>query len=376
VAYVSIELGTLPGDTTSTAVGINQLGQVVGVSMNGNASHAFIYADGVMKALPALPDHPFDTASSINDYGQTVGVAYHVPAGPDLDAHGFIYANGVISDIGSLTGTNGSSVAASVNNSGQVTGTSSAPGGGEYAFIYSNGIMTSLGTLPGDSNSIGAAVNASGGVTGGSANGAHEQAFIYINGVMTAIGPGNLNSVGTAISASGQIAGYLWKCCYTAHAFLYSSGIFADLGTLPGDMDSYAEGMNDAGQVTGHSDSSTASRAFLYSNSVMMDLNSLINPGLGITLTDAGDRRDRYRCRRSPASLSAHARAGALNFSVARGRAVRAGAKAHLRRSLSSVACPSALLSGGVSLLHLLAHELEVLACGVRGIFSSVIHVN
>jgi probable HAF family extracellular repeat protein len=105
---------------------------------------------------------------------------------------------------------------------------------------------------------------------------------------MTAVGPANLNSVGTAINASGEVAGYLWNCCYTAHAFLYSSGIFADLGTLPGDIDSYAEGMNDAGQVTGNSDSSTASRAFLYSNGVMVDLNSLINPGLGITLTDAG----------------------------------------------------------------------------------------
>jgi probable HAF family extracellular repeat protein len=97
VAYVPIKLGTLPGDTTSTAVGINQLGQVVGVSMNGSASHAFIQADGVMTALP---DHPFDAASSINDYGQTVGVAYYVPAGPDVDARGFIYAKGMISDIG------------------------------------------------------------------------------------------------------------------------------------------------------------------------------------------------------------------------------------------------------------------------------------
>jgi probable HAF family extracellular repeat protein len=73
---------------SSSGSGINQLGQVMGVSMNGNASHAFIDADGVMMALPVFPDHSFDAASAINDYGQTVGVAHHSPAGPDVDARG------------------------------------------------------------------------------------------------------------------------------------------------------------------------------------------------------------------------------------------------------------------------------------------------
>lgn len=49
--------------------------------------------------------------------------------------------------------------------------------------------------------------------------------------------------------------------------------------------DGYA--INDEGQVTGHSDSLGGPHAFLYRDGQMVDLNGLIDPTLGITLTDA-----------------------------------------------------------------------------------------
>ena len=60
-----------------------------------------------------------------------------------------------------------------------------------------------------------------------------------------------------------------------------------DLGTLGGD--SFGEGINKAGQVTGYffTPNGTAIHAFLYSNGQMMDLNDLIDPALHITLDDA-----------------------------------------------------------------------------------------
>ena len=72
---------------------------------------------------------------------------------------------------------------------------------------------------------------------------------------------------------------------FTGHAFLWTkdSGI-QSLGTLPGDVSSLAKGINDKGQVVGQStDANGNSRAFLWQNGTMIDLNTRV-PGGGSTL--------------------------------------------------------------------------------------------
>src|SRR3954452_15103647 len=60
-----------------------------------------------------------------------------------------------------------------------------------------------------------------------------------------------------------------------------------DLGSFGGAL-SIARGINNSGQVVGFATNIDASsRAFLYSNGSMVDLNSLIDPSLNITLQDA-----------------------------------------------------------------------------------------
>ena len=56
-----------------------------------------------------------------------------------------------------------------------------------------------------------------------------------------------------------------------------------DIGTLGGiNAESYAYGINAAGEVVGMSaDETLSERAFVYSNGTMQDLNSLIDPILG-----------------------------------------------------------------------------------------------
>jgi probable HAF family extracellular repeat protein len=101
---------------------------------------------------------------------------------------------------------------------------------------------------------------------------------------MTDISRAGIDSDSTAINASGQVVGSQWGCCPSnapTHAFLYSDNMVTDLGTLTGDGDSAAEGINDLGQITGYSESGAWRHAFLYTNGVMVDLNSLINPGRG-----------------------------------------------------------------------------------------------
>jgi probable HAF family extracellular repeat protein len=80
----------------------------------------------------------------------------------------------------------------------------------------------------------------------------------------------------------------------TAHAFLWRDGVMTDLGTLSGDVFSFASGMNNMGQVVGQScDQMGNCRAFLWENGVMTDLNTLIPSGSSLFLISGGDINDR-----------------------------------------------------------------------------------
>lgn len=74
------DLGTLPGDTRSQALGINDRGQVVGLSHGGTAGYrAFLWENGVMTDLntlvaPGYADHLL-LANDIDDAGRITGQA-------------------------------------------------------------------------------------------------------------------------------------------------------------------------------------------------------------------------------------------------------------------------------------------------------------
>ncbi len=99
------ELGILPGDFAAFATGINEQGQVVGNNFDSDFdwSHGFIWQDGVMTDINALI--PADTnlfvisASNINDSGQISGMAT-VRSGPHAgEIHAFV-ATPVAGDVG------------------------------------------------------------------------------------------------------------------------------------------------------------------------------------------------------------------------------------------------------------------------------------
>jgi probable HAF family extracellular repeat protein len=57
-------------------------------------------------------------------------------------------------------------------------------------------------------------------------------------------------------------------------------GVMTDLGVVPGDVGSFAFGLNDRGEVVGGSyDQNGNARAYLWQDGVMIDLNSLVKPG-------------------------------------------------------------------------------------------------
>lgn len=97
-AGVTTNIGSLSGNSNAPA-DINDAGQVVG---QGPFAHAFLYANGVMTDLGTLvPSGGYSQALAINNFGQVVGWGLaDVTTG---EAHGFIYRDGAMKDINDLT---------------------------------------------------------------------------------------------------------------------------------------------------------------------------------------------------------------------------------------------------------------------------------
>jgi probable HAF family extracellular repeat protein len=204
---------------------------------------------------------------------------------------GFAFAAGassaragyVVTPIGTLGGD--TSTGYGINNAGQVAGSSYTSSGDIHAFLYSAGVMHDLGLAPWNWNedSYATAINASGQVAGA----AGGRAFLYSDGVMHDLGVlGGYSgfysptSSGAAINDAGEVVGYSQTDSGVIHAFLYSGGVMHDLGS-PGGLESYALGVNNAGQVVGYvvSEGSVTTgmvyTGFVYSNGVMSYLDSL-----------------------------------------------------------------------------------------------------
>jgi len=195
----------------------------------------------------------------------------------------FLYANGSMTPLplppGTLTGT--SSVATGINSSGQAVGYLAFKTGVTDAFLYAGGIMKDLGTLGGTA-AVANGINNSGQIAG-TYSGQANQAFLDTNGSVSSLG--GSNSSATGINNRGEVVGYYTTSSDYFHAFLYDGTKTSDLGTLGGtDSNYFADGINDSGQVVGYSTIGSTSEAFLYTDDTMMNLNSLIPTGLGWNL--------------------------------------------------------------------------------------------
>jgi probable HAF family extracellular repeat protein len=152
--------------------------------------------------------------------------------------------------------------------------------------------LTKLGILPGGSFSYGNAVNNSGQVAGqsnsdptGSGNGGNQAATLYSGGTLSGISPAF--SSANAINAEGQVTGIAETSAPGADT-VYQAYIYSTLnGTstttyLPSFGGNFNEGfgINSSGQVVGESAAADQSnRAFLYSNSNLIDVDKILGGG-------------------------------------------------------------------------------------------------
>jgi len=142
---------TLPDELSSKAYAVDNHGRAAGVLINNDSgvSHAAFWNNGVVQRLEVLPPVKWDTLSSaldINDRGQVVGlISGHL--GPTL------WTDGVAQDLGTLAGAaggvNGYGGARSfyLNNPGQLAGYSMSADGSNHATLWSGGNIYDLTTL-------------------------------------------------------------------------------------------------------------------------------------------------------------------------------------------------------------------------------------
>jgi len=120
-------LGTLsPSDNFSYGVSITMRDKSWDrrTTPTSRDAKAFIYSGGAMTQVPGLGGNYYDFANGINNLGQVVGISGR----SNGVTHAYLYSGGVTADLGSLGGTGGYSERTEFNDHTQIVGVSNNAG--------------------------------------------------------------------------------------------------------------------------------------------------------------------------------------------------------------------------------------------------------
>jgi len=310
--YTVTDIGTL-GGTFSLAGGINNEGDIEGFSTlpGDTAVHAFLWQKGLMTDLGTLGGLNSLASWRPNERAEVGGDAETStpdPLGEDFCAFGThlicppsIWQKGVPIPLPTLGGNNG--FATGVNSRGEVVGqaenstpdpTCEAPQVLQVKpVVWEMGRVQELPLLIGDSGGIALTINDRGQVAGIAGNCATAfHALLWENGTVTdlgSLGGTEKSTFASDMNNQGQVAGSSNLPGDAAfHAFRWENRVMTDLGTLPGDVSSIGDGINNKGQVVGASlDIDGNSRAVIWANGMMIDLNTLIPADSPLFLIEA-----------------------------------------------------------------------------------------
>ena len=335
---VLTKLGTLPDGQGSSANWISGNGLIAGFSQNGQIdpligfpeAHAALWQGSGITDLGVFPGGNVSLGWAVNNHGQVVGFSTNATSDPysyyyfeffsssgGTQTRAFLWdqQNGM-QDLGTLGGPD--AWAGLVNEKGQVAGisfTSSAANANngpcpanvptqDIFFWERDSGMTDIGNFGGTCSLLYALNNRSQLV---------GQSYLVGNTIVHALlwrkqGQPQLKDLGTL---GGDNAGALWindagdaigyadlppnppGCMGLAcqhHGFLWKRGVMTDLGSIGSDPCSRALSINARGQIVGGTAAvcgGPLTHGFLWDDGgPAVDLNTLVQPGAGLTLTE------------------------------------------------------------------------------------------
>ena len=335
VSYEVTDLGTL-GGSFSFSIGINSAGHVGGgANTASQVQHFFLWRDGHMIDAGSLGGNA--NAAGPNASDELAGSSETpVPDQNDEDVCGYgthqqclaaVWRGGVLTALPNLSGNNAAGL--DVNDRGEVVGLAEttvedptcATGTPFQRYRYlpviweSEGQIRSLPLLAGDQVGFAFALNNRDQIVGSSGSCATTtiagriigpHAVLWNHGVAESLDPpgaGATLSMAASINDRGDIVGASGGA--SVHGWLWTRAAGRkDLGALPGDQGSFAAWINNSGQIVGSScpndpqcntfNPTTQSRAYIWQNGTMTDLNTLVsgNPHLyllmGCAINDNG----------------------------------------------------------------------------------------
>jgi probable HAF family extracellular repeat protein len=286
-----IALGTL-GGTSSYATALNDRGQIVGeAETRSGKTHAFLWENGRMRDLGALPDRHYSSAFGITNNGLVAGVAQRSWA--DVHGHVVVWRVGRIRDLGEPWNPSrgADTEPVDINGRGEIVGNTEYEGVTPRVFIERSFLWDGrrLRTLPPrNARSKAVDINEPGQIAGWTYRG-DFRAVTWKRGRMRLLPrpPHRPGAFTNAINDKGEIVGYSWNNRdVDNHAILWRNSTAIDLGTLGGKQ-SEATAINNRGQVIGSSetvrktgDGSPIRHAFLWQSGSMTDLGAATESGI------------------------------------------------------------------------------------------------
>jgi probable HAF family extracellular repeat protein len=285
--YKIIHIPT-PTGSTSSALGLNENGQVVGYSFQGEDYKTFlyIYPSGKIGEVGSLGGK-LKAACAINDSGAIAG--YCQDGNGNLQAFGYT-ENGAMTSLGTFDGGS-TSEAFGINDKNEIVGDSATGSAAHRPFLCSGKLQDlGIGTNEAaDAFETAYGISDSGIIVGryDSGNGVFHAFQSSKQGQLKDLGTlGGSNSEALAISkrTGSLIVGDSDTANGPTHACAWNNGNPSDLGVLSGfDKASFARAVNRSNHVVGDSESDDQKRAFLYANNNLYELDQL-----AVNLDEAG----------------------------------------------------------------------------------------
>jgi len=194
------------------------------------------------------PGAQFILGHAVNSSGAIVG--WFFSSGGQ---HGFLLSNGTLTQIDFNSDPNVNSMAAGINDAGDIVGDYSGTDERRHSYLLREGTYTTF-DVSGARHSTALAINSNGDIVGIFSNNSGAHGFLAnasnLASFTTIDFPGALNTTAAGINDAGDIVGVYLNTSDEIHGFLLSGGRFTSLD-VPGALATQALSINNVGQIVG-----------------------------------------------------------------------------------------------------------------------------